>query len=98
MSTRQRSRLVNFNRLLILALTLTGLLMDGVQHSDLPFTVALVVWLWLAVFARMEAEILGGAKRLPTGTRDRAGKEHHANYKGRWDGALPKTTNLKPIT
>ncbi len=72
MSTKQRSRLVNFNRLLILALTLAGLLMDGVQHTDLPFTIALVIWLWLAVFARMEAEILCRAKRLPAGIRERA--------------------------
>ncbi len=71
MSTIQRSRLVNFNRVLILALTLTGLLMDGVQHSDLPFTLALVVWLWLAVFARMQSEILSRARRLPAGARER---------------------------
>lgn len=70
MSTRQRSRLVNFNRLLILALTLTGLLMDGVQRADLPFTMALLVWLWLAVFARMQAKILSRARGLFANARE----------------------------
>lgn len=70
MSTRQRSHLVNFNRLLILALTLTGLLMDGVQRADLPFTMALLVWLWLAVFARMQAKILSRARGLFANARE----------------------------
>jgi len=58
MTTKQRSILVNFNRVLIFALTLTGLLMDGYQHSDLPVTLALGIWLWLAVCTRMEANLL----------------------------------------
>lgn len=43
MNARQRSFLINLNRVLIFTLTLTGLLMDGFQRSDLPCTVALVV-------------------------------------------------------
>ena len=58
MNTRQRNFLVNLNRVLIFALTLTGLLMDGYQISDLPYGIALVVWLWLPLCARMEARIL----------------------------------------
>ena len=65
MTTKQRSFLVNFNRVLILALTLTGLLMDGYQHSDLPVTLALGIWLWLAVCTRMEAKILNRARHHP---------------------------------
>ena len=72
MTTKQRSFLVNFNRVLILALTLTGLLMDGYQHSDLPVTLALGIWLWLAVCTRMEAKILNRVRHHPASspTRD----------------------------
>jgi hypothetical protein len=40
MNARQRSLLVNLNRLFIFALSLTGLLMDGYQVSDLPYGVS----------------------------------------------------------
>ena len=76
MNTRQRCVLVNLNRLLILALSVTGLLMDGLQFSDLPCSVALLVWLWLPQCARIEASLLsrvdgrrgraGSAKVLPS--------------------------------
>ena len=71
MTTKQRSFLVNFNRVLILALTLTGLLMDGYQHSDLPVTLALGIWLWLAVCTRMEAKILNRVRHHPASSRTR---------------------------
>ena len=71
MTTKQRSFLVNFNRVLILALTLTGLLMDGYQHSDLPVTLALGIWLWLAVCTRMEAKILNLVRHHPASSRTR---------------------------
>ena len=58
MNTRQRSFLVNLNRVLIFALTLTGLLLDGCQTADLPYAIALVVWLWLPLCAHMEARII----------------------------------------
>jgi len=61
MSVKQRSFLTNFNRLLIFVLTVTGLLMDGYQPGDLPVTLALLAWLWLAVCTRVEARILGWA-------------------------------------
>ena len=65
MNARQRSFLVNLNRVLILALTLSGLLMDGLQFADLTCTVALVVWLWLPLCTRVEAHLLrwAGGKR-----------------------------------
>ncbi|MGI9294719.1 MAG: hypothetical protein ACR2PS_12115 [Pseudomonadales bacterium] len=65
MNARQRSFLVNLNRVLIFALTVTGLLMDGFQRSDLPCTFALIVWLWLPLCTRMEANVLTwvGSKR-----------------------------------
>lgn len=65
MNTRQLGLLVNLNRVLIFVLTLAGLLMDGCQLSDLPCTFALLVWLWLPLFTRVEANILKrvGSKR-----------------------------------
>ncbi len=71
MTTKQRSFLVNFNRSLIFALTLTGLLLDGYQHSDLPVTLALGIWLWQAACTRMEANILSRARHHPTSSRNR---------------------------
>jgi hypothetical protein len=64
MNARQRSFLVNLNRVLIFALTLTGLLMDGFQLPDLPCTAALLVWLWLPLCTRMEASLLGWVGRI----------------------------------
>jgi hypothetical protein len=58
MNTRQRSRLMNLNRVLIFVLTLGGLLMDGLQIADLLGTLALVVWLWLPLCTRLEAYLL----------------------------------------
>ena len=55
--------LVNLNRVLIFTLTLTGLLMDGLQSADLPCTLALLVWLWLPLCTRLEANLLGRARR-----------------------------------
>lgn len=58
MNARQHNRLININRMLILALTLSGLLMDGLQLADLPCTLALFVWLWLPHCTRLEAHLL----------------------------------------
>lgn len=64
MNARQRSFLINLNRVLIFALSLTGLLLDDFQLSDLPCTVALLVWLWLPLCTRMEASLLGWVGRI----------------------------------
>jgi len=58
MSTRQRSFLVNLNRTLIFVLTLTGLLLDGIQLADVPVSIALLVWLWLPLCTRLEANLV----------------------------------------
>ena len=58
MSAKQRSRLINMNRGLIFALTLGGLLLDGIQLADLLCTSALFVWLWLPLCTRLEAHLL----------------------------------------
>ncbi len=65
MNARQRSLLINLNRVLIFALTLSGLLMDDLQFADLPSTVALFVWLWLPLCTRVESHLLrwAGGKR-----------------------------------
>jgi len=58
MNARQRSLLMNLNRVLIVTLTLGGLLMDGLQLADLLCTMALLVWLWLPLCTRLEARLL----------------------------------------
>ena len=58
MNARQRSLLMNLNRVLIVALTSGGLLMDGIQLADLFCTVALLVWLWLPLCTRLEVRLL----------------------------------------
>jgi len=58
MNVRQHSRLININRGLIFALTLGGLLMDGLQFADLLCTLALFVWLWLPLCTRLEARLI----------------------------------------
>lgn len=63
MAAKERNLLVHLNRLLIFALSLAGLLMDGCQASDLPVTVALLVWLWMALWTRMEEKLLSWARR-----------------------------------
>lgn len=65
MDPRHRGYLVNTNRVVILALTLTGLLMDGFQAADLPITLALLVWLWLSLCVRVEAKLLARTRRHP---------------------------------
>jgi hypothetical protein len=54
MNSRQRHRLIDLNRSLIFGLTLGGLLMDGLQASDLPGTGSPLLWRWLPVRTRME--------------------------------------------
>ncbi|MBU1192759.1 MAG: hypothetical protein KKA36_04105 [Gammaproteobacteria bacterium] len=58
MKVSQHNRLININRVLILALTLSGLLMDGLQIGDLPCTLAVFVWLWMPLCTRLEAHML----------------------------------------
>ncbi len=58
MNARQCSRLIDPNRVLIIALTLGGWLMDGLQLADLPCTVALFGWLWLPLCTRLVAHLL----------------------------------------
>ncbi len=70
MSAKQRNLLVNFNRVLILGLALAGLLMDGYQAADIPTALALLVWLWLAMCARVEAKVLSRVCHRYTSTRD----------------------------
>lgn len=58
MSSKQQSFLGNMNRVIIFALTVAGLLMDGYQAADLLCTFALVVWLWLPQCISFEAKAL----------------------------------------
>jgi len=58
MSRKQRSYLSNVNRMIIFSLTVAGLLMDGFQSSDVPCTIALIVWLWLPTCTRIEAKAI----------------------------------------
>lgn len=65
MSARQQSHITSFNRVLIYALTIGGLLMDGPQIADLPCALALCIWLWLPYCSRLVTQLL---KRID-GTR-----------------------------
>lgn len=62
MNAKQRCLLVNLNRVLIFALTLAGLLMDGFSYADLLCGLALFVWLWLPHCTRVEASLLQWAR------------------------------------
>ena len=64
MSARQRNRLIHLNRALIFVLTLGGLLMDGLQISDLLCTLALVLWLWLPLCTRLEVHLASSFKNF----------------------------------
>ena len=64
MNARLRNRLTNLNRALIFALTLGGLLMDGLQISDLLCTLALIVWLWLPLCTRLEVHLASSFKNF----------------------------------
>ena len=64
MNARQRSRLIHLNRALIFVLTLGGLLMDGLQISDLLCTLALVLWLWLPLCTRLEVHLASSFKNF----------------------------------
>lgn len=58
MSRKQRSYLSNMNRMIIFSLTVAGFFMDGFQFSDIPYTIALVVWLWMPLCTRIEAKAI----------------------------------------
>ena len=58
MTTQKRNQMVSFNRLLILALTATGLAMDGFQYADPIFLAASFLWLWMPDCVRIEAQCL----------------------------------------
>lgn len=67
MNTRARSLLVTINRVCVLILSLTGLLMDGIQPADLPSGIAIPVWPWLPLWARIEDGLLGAMARATAG-------------------------------
>ena len=58
MSSKHRSYLGTINRMVIFSLSVAGLLMDSFQPADVPFTVALIVWLWLPLCTRFEARAI----------------------------------------
>ena len=58
MSHKQRGYLSNLNRMIIFSLTVAGLLMDGFHSSDIPCTIALIVWLCLPLCTRIEAKAI----------------------------------------
>jgi len=64
MNARQRNRLMNLNRVLILVLTLGGLLLDGLQIADPLCTLALFVWLWLPLCTRLEVHLASSFKNF----------------------------------
>ena len=67
MTTQKRNQMMSFNRLLILALTATGLAMDGLQCSDPIFLAASFLWLWMSDCVRIEAQCLQNFHRNKRG-------------------------------
>ena len=58
METRQNSLLADLNRLLILTLSVSGLLLKGFQSSDPLCSQAPFLWLWLPLLTRLESHLL----------------------------------------
>ena len=52
----QKLRLISINRSFILSLTVIGLLMDGLQTSDILFSMASLLWLWMPSFINIEMQ------------------------------------------
>lgn len=46
-SQRQQQKIHNLNRLLIATLSCAGFAMDGIDSSDVLFTISLLLWVWL---------------------------------------------------
>lgn len=63
MNARRRSHLINLNRGLIFALSLGGMVMDGLHIADLLCALALCLWLWLPLCTRLEAQLLQRVER-----------------------------------
>jgi hypothetical protein len=58
MTAQRRIQIIYFNRLVILALTVSGMAMDGFNVSDLVFLLATFAWLWMPDCVRLEAKWL----------------------------------------
>lgn len=58
MGARRRGLLMNGNRALIFFLTLTGMSMDGLEHSDIILALAVIFWLWLPYWIHLEGKLL----------------------------------------
>jgi hypothetical protein len=54
---------MNLNRVLIFALTVGSLVLDGLQLADLLCSLALFLWLWLPLCTRLEAQVLHSIDR-----------------------------------
>ncbi|MCG6869969.1 MAG: hypothetical protein LJE91_14920 [Gammaproteobacteria bacterium] len=63
MNARRRSHLINLNRGLICALSLGGMVLDGLHVADLLCALALCLWLWLPLCTRLEAQLLQRVER-----------------------------------
>ena len=59
MTTKQEKRLVNnLNRVVVALLSLTGMLLDGGQVSDIILELAVVFWLWMPECHSLELAVL----------------------------------------
>jgi len=55
-------RLLNFNRVIILALVALGLLSDGFQSGDVYFLLSSILWIWLPRCIKIETVIIKHVK------------------------------------
>ena len=64
MTLKQENRLINnINRILIAALSLIGMTLDGAQCADFLLELAVVMWLWLPEWRRWEIGLLHCVER-----------------------------------
>lgn len=60
MTTHQEIRIIDqLNRTVIAVLSLTGMLLDGVELADLVLQAAVILWLWMREFRTLERALVG---------------------------------------
>lgn len=57
MSTNQKKRIHNINRVIIIILSALGFFADGFQVNDLVFLAATAMWIWLPELNRFDESL-----------------------------------------
>lgn len=68
MTKRQESQLIShLNRMVVAALSVGGMVLDGFQGADAVLALALALWLWMPECRRFEIQLLGRARKARIG-------------------------------